>query len=450
VKHECGVFGAYNCEQASNITYLGLTSIQHRGQEGAGICSCSDEKYFVYKGKGLVTDVFSHEDIGRLSGKLAIGHVRYSTTGESNHKNLQPFLFEYALGKMALVHNGNLIGSKKLRDFLISEGAIFGTTSDTEIITHLIARSKKDDVKSRIIDALKDIKGAFSLVFMTGDSMIAVRDPWGIRPLMLARLPQKNGDGYIVCSETSPLKLIGAKYVRDIEPGELLEIRESGLKSRKIFKGRFKNSSCVFELIYFARPDSKVFGESVYDFRIKLGEILAEKSNVKADLVSPIPDSGSVAAIGFSRASAVPFDLSLIRNHYVGRTFIEPEGEIRRFGVKIKLHPVEHLIKDKSVVLVDDSLVRGTTSKKIIGEVRECGAREVHLMITSPPFKYPCYYGIDTPTKEELVAHSIDIEGIRKLIGADSLTYLTVEDLKKARQGSEEFCFACFDGDYAV
>jgi amidophosphoribosyltransferase len=453
VKHECGVFGVFNCSEASNITYLGLTALQHRGQEGAGIATSIDEKghFGLRKSKGLVIDVFSEEDIKSLKGNIAVGHVRYSTTGESNARNLQPFVFEHSMGKMAIVHNGNLINSDKVKKSLIENGSIFASTSDTEIITHLISKSKESNIAARIKDAVKDLKGAYSLILMTENKLFALRDPWGIRPLVLGKIMRDDGsEGYVVSSETSPFHLIGAKYVRDVKPGELVEISQEGIKSEQIYSEEHKFASCIFELIYFARPDSQVFGKSVYNFRYKVGEILAKKAGVEADIVSPVPDSGTVSAMGYAAAAGIPFHHALIRNHYIGRTFIEPQNKIRNLGVKLKLHPVRNLIKGKRIILVDDSLVRGTTSKKVIKEVKSCGAKEVHMMITSPPFKSPCYYGIDTPTKEELIANNMSVEEIRKYLGADSLTYLDVPDLAEASNHKFEFCSACFDGSYVI
>jgi len=444
---ECGVFGVFGHPEAANLTYLGLYALQHRGQEGAGIVSSDGNALYVEKGLGLVSDIFCAERIGKLKGSAAIGHNRYSTTGASRVlDNVQPLLVNYALGSLAIAHNGNLTNYGMVKDELEAHGSIFHTTSDSELIVHLIALSKKGTLLDRVVEALGNIEGAYSLLVLTEDQMIGVRDPHGFRPLCLGRL-----DGsYVLSSETCALDLIQAEYVRDIEPGELVVINKNGMESYHPFPNA-RQSCCVFEYIYFARPDSYVFGENVNFIRKMLGRRLAKDNPVEADLVIPVPDSGVPAALGFAEASGIPFDMALIRNHYVGRTFIEPQQSIRHFGVKIKLNPVKRLIEGKRVVLVDDSIVRGTTSRKLIKMVRQAGAKEVHMRISSPPTTHPCFYGIDTPTRQELIAASHSIEETRRYITADSLGYLSMEGLMEEIPGSMgKFCSACFDGDYPV
>lgn len=447
IHEECGVFGVYGHPEAANLTYLGLYALQHRGQEGAGICSSDGKQLQVEKSMGLVADIFSEKRLRRLPGHIAIGHNRYSTAGSSVLKNVQPIVANFALGSLAIAHNGNLVNAVELRTSLEGEGAIFQSTSDSEVIVHLIAHSKKNDFYERVIHALKQVSGAFSLLILREKELIAVRDPYGVRPLCLGEV-----DGaYVVASETCAFDLINATYIRDIEPGEMLTINEHGLKSLKALISPRK-AFCIFEFIYFSRPDSYIFGRlNVNEIRKEFGRQLARESNVGADLVIPVPDSGVPAALGFSEVSSIPFDFGLIRNHYVGRTFIEPKQSIRHFGVKIKLNPVRRLLEGKRLVVIDDSIVRGTTSKKIVKMLREGGgAREVHLKISSPPTIGPCFYGIDTPTRRELIASTHLIEEIRKYITADSLTYLSIEGLKKIVPDSHNYCAACFDNDYPI
>lgn len=447
IHEECGIFGVFGHAEAANLTYLGLYALQHRGQEGAGICSSDGKNLYCEKSIGLVADIFSEKRLKRLPGSSAIGHNRYSTAGGGGLKNVQPLLANYALGSIAVAHNGNLVNADQLKVELETSGAIFQSTSDSEVLLHLIARSKSEDPHERISDAAKQVSGAFSLLFMRENEMVAVRDPFGVRPLALGRV-----DGaYVVASETCALDLISAEYIRDVEPGEMIIINNAGLRSVKVLSSERK-AHCIFEFIYFARPDSYIFNhQCVNTVRKKLGHQLAKESFVDADIVIAVPDSGVPAAIGFSEESKIPFDFGLIRNHYVGRTFIEPKQSIRHFGVKIKLNPVRDILKDKRVVVVDDSIVRGTTSKKIVKMIREIGgAKEVHMRICSPPTIGPCFYGIDTPTRHELIASSHMTEEIRKYITADTLSYLSIEGLKGLVPNSDYYCAACFDNNYPI
>lgn len=447
IHEECGVFGVFNHPEASNLTYLGLYALQHRGQEGAGICSSDGKQIFIEKSMGLVADIFTEKRLKRLPGYLAIGHNRYSTAGSSVLKNVQPIVANFALGSLALAHNGNLVNAPELRKDLEDEGAIFQSTSDSEVIVHLIAHAKGDDPYDRIIQALHKVSGAYSLLILREKELIAARDPYGVRPLCLGQV-----DGaYVVASETCALDLINATYIRDVEPGEMLIINENGLKSVKVSANERK-AHCIFEFIYFSRPDSYIFGyQNVNEVRKEFGRQLARELPVDADIVIPVPDSGVPAAIGFSEESGIHFDFGLIRNHYVGRTFIEPKQSIRHFGVKIKLNPVRQLLEGKRVVVVDDSIVRGTTSKKIVKMLREVGgAKEVHMRISSPPTLAPCFYGIDTPTRQELIAYTHMIEETRKYITADTLAYLSMEGLKKIVPDSGDYCSACFDNEYPI
>ncbi|OGW58302.1 MAG: amidophosphoribosyltransferase [Nitrospirae bacterium RBG_16_43_8] len=447
IHEECGVFGVYGHSEASNLAYLGLYALQHRGQEGAGICSSDGRHLHLDKSMGLVADIFSEKRLKKLPGHIAIGHNRYSTAGSSILKNVQPILANFALGPLAIAHNGNLVNAGEIREELEREGAIFQSTSDSEVIVHLIAHSKAGDFYERVIEALRQASGAFSLLILRERELIAVRDPYGVRPLSLGQV-----DGaYVVASETCALDLIGATYIRDVEPGELLIINENGLKSMKPLIAP-RQASCIFEFIYFSRPDSYIFGnKNVNEMRKKFGAQLARESGVDADLVIAVPDSGVPAAIGFAEESKLPFDFGLIRNHYIGRTFIEPKQSIRHFGVKIKLNPVRQLLEGKRVIVIDDSIVRGTTSKKIVKMLREGGgAKEVHIRISSPPTVGPCFYGIDTPTRQELIASSHSVEEIRKFITADTLEYLSLEGLKNIVPESHNFCTACFDDKYPI
>jgi len=450
LKDECGVFGIWGHPEAANLSYLGLYALQHRGQESCGIVSSNGHKLKAHKGMGLVADVFKHDSVfDRLPGKAAIGHVRYSTAGGNDFKNCQPIMVDYSRGSIAIAHNGNLVNAQELRNDLEVSGSIFSTVADTEVIIHLLARSAHDILTDRIGEALNIVKGAFSLVFLTETRMVAARDPNGFRPLVLGKLD----NAYIVASETCALDLIEAEFIREVEPGEMILVDKHGLKSFFPFK-ETNPSPCIFEHIYFARPDSYIFGSSVYEVRKEFGRQLAREHAVEADMVVPIPDSGVPAAIGYAEESGIPFELGLIRNHYVGRTFIEPQQNIRHFGVKLKLNPVKNVIAGKRVVVVDDSIVRGTTARKIIKMIRNAGASEVHVRISSPPTSYPCYYGIDTPTRKELISSSHSIEEINRYVTSDTLGYLSLEGMRVAAgvpDGSAgHFCDACFSGAYPV
>ncbi len=441
----CGIIGISNHPEAGNLAYLGLYAMQHRGQESAGIIATDGKQYAIHKGMGLVADIFSEETIAKLNGSRAIGHVRYSTAGASSLENAQPFMINFSLGTLAIAHNGNLVNAEEIKSDLVRNGSIFQSSMDSEVIMHLIACSRESTLIERIADSLKQVKGAYSLLFMNEHQLIAARDPRAVRPLVLGKLK----GSYIVASETCAFDLLEAEFIREIEPGEILAISEKGIKSYFPFPAR-KTAHCIFEYIYFARPDSVMFGETVYDVRIRLGRQLAREHPVDADMVIPIPDSGTPAALGYAKETGIPWELGLIRNHYVGRTFIEPQNSIRHFGVKIKLNAIKSIIKDKRVVVIDDSIVRGTTSRKIIKMIRAAGAREVHVRISSPPTDYPCYYGIDTPTRKELIASSHTVDDIRKYITADSLGYISTDGLKEVIGGQDCFCDACFTGRYPI
>jgi amidophosphoribosyltransferase len=445
-KDECGVFGIFGHPEAANMTYLGLYALQHRGQESAGIAASDGQVVRLSRNMGYVADVFDADTLAALPGSMAIGHVRYSTAGQSSVANAQPFLIDCAHGQMAICHNGNLVNATELRDALVRQGSIFQSSTDTEVILHLYARSRAATVEEAVIEAVSQVQGAFSLAMMTRDRMIAVRDPHGFRPLALGRL----GDAYVVCSETCAMDLIGATYVRDIEPGEVLIVSEAGVRSMKPFAPAHV-SQCVFEHVYFSRPDSYVFGRSVNEVRTNLGRILAREQFVPADVVVPVPDSGVCAAMGYADESRIPLRMGLIRNHYVGRTFIQPQSSIRHFGVKVKLNPVRSILDGKRVILVDDSIVRGTTSRKIVKMVRAAGATEVHMRISCPPTISPCFYGVDTPSRSELIAATHTLEEIRKYLDADSVGYLSLDGLLSA-VGSERgsYCTSCYTGHYPV
>ena len=441
----CGIFGISGHKEASNLTYLGLYALQHRGQEGAGIVSSDGETFYEHRKQGYVPDRFSERVLEGLKGEYAIGHVRYSTTGENLKKNLQPFAVDFDLGTIAVAHNGNLVNYKELKRELEEDGSVFQSTMDTEVILHLVAKEKGSSIEDRIKKAVKRCKGAYSLMFLFKDKVIAVRDPHGFRPLVLGRLK----DSIVFASETTSLDLIGAEYEREVEPGEIISVQNGKISTDHIKKER--SMACVFEYIYFARPDSLLFGKKVYEIRKNLGRELAKLYKLDADMVIPVPDSGVLAAMGYSEVSGIPFELALVRNHYVGRTFIQPQQSIRNFGVKVKLNLVKSFIKGKKVIIIDDSIVRGTTSQKIIKMVRDAQAMKVHMVISAPPTTGPCFYGIDTPTKEELIASSKSVEEIRKFIGADTLNYMTLDGLFRAVEDKREnFCHACFSGDYLV
>ncbi len=449
---ECAVFGIWGDPEASRMTYLGLYAQQHRGQESSGIVSLKSEggEHIVHRGMGLVGDVFQESDLLRLEGPAAIGHNRYSTTGGSQQDNIQPLSAHLSNGPVALAHNGNFVNAEQLRKELKAQGSIFQGTNDTESLLHLLARHRSPNIIECLKDSLPQIVGAYSLAILTHDRLIAARDPFGFRPLVLGRRPIGDGSfSWVVASETCAFDLIGAKLVREIEPGELVWFDRDGEHRERIPSKSTRLAKCVFEHVYFARPDSQVFGLSVYESRKRMGEILASENQVEADIVVPVPDSGVPAAIGYSRASGIPFELGIIRNHYIGRTFIQPSQSIRSFGVKIKLNPQTEVLRGKRVVVVDDSLVRGTTSQKIIRLIRAAGAKEVHFRIASPPTTGPCYYGVDTPGKSQLIAAQHSRDEIREFIDADSLAYLSVEGMFRAVHGNaSEFCAACFDGNY--
>ena len=444
---ECGVFGVYGHPEASNLTYLGLHALQHRGQEGAGICSSDGKQVYVEKSMGLVADIFSEKRLKRLPGNIAIGHNRYSTAGTSSLKNVQPLMVNFSLGSLAIAHNGNLVNAFELKNELESQGAIFQSTADSEVIVHLIASSRAGGLHERVIDTMKSLSGAYSVLLMSEEELIALRDPFGFRPLSIG----KYDGAYVVASETCAFDLIGATYVRDVEPGEMVIINKNGIQHIRTLPSQ-RHAFCVFEFIYFARPDSNIFGNrNVNKKRKEFGRQLAREYPVDADLVIAVPDSGVPAALGFEEESGLPFDQGLIRNHYVGRTFIEPRQSIRHFGVKIKLNPVRQVLEGKRVVVVDDSIVRGTTSKKIVKMIREGGgAKEVHMRISSPPTIGPCFYGIDTPTRKELIASTHTVNEIRKYITSDTLHYLSLEGLLKVVPNPEKYCTACFDDNYPV
>jgi amidophosphoribosyltransferase len=448
---ECGVFGIFGHPESANLTYLGLYALQHRGQESCGIVSSDGSKLRAWRGMGLVADVFKRDStFDNLPGRSSIGHVRYSTAGSSDFKNVQPIMVDYARGSIAVAHNGNLVNAQELRNELEQAGSIFSTTSDTEVIIHLLAKAQSDLLSERLTEALMAVKGAFSAVFLTETRMVAVRDPHGFRPLALGKL----NESYVVASETCAFDLIEAEFIREVEPGELLVIDKHGLKSFKPFKP-VPQAPCIFEFVYFARPDSTIFGKQVYQVRKELGRQLAREHAVDADVVIAVPDSGMPAAIGYAEESGIPFELGLIRNHYVGRTFIEPQQSIRHFGVKLKLNPVRSILEGKRVVVVDDSLVRGTTARKIVKMIRAAGAREVHMRLSSPPTSFPCYYGIDTPSRKELISSSHTIEEISRYITSDTIGYLSREGMRAAGgvpagMLTGHFCDACFSGDYPV
>jgi len=445
-REECGIVGVYGHTEAANLAYLALYALQHRGQESVGIATSDGGRLQIHKAMGYVADNFNEETINRLAGTSAVGHVRYSTAGESRLANAQPIVVDSAHGQIAVAHNGNLVNAGEVRDALVREGAIFQTNSDTEVVVHLFARAKAEGSEAAIVEAISQVRGAFSLVMMTKDRLIGVRDPHGFRPLAIGRL----GDAWVICSETCAMDLIGATYLRDVEPGEVVIAGPHGLRSVKPYPPA-RQSQCVFEHVYFSRPDSYVFGESVNEVRTEFGRRLARESGVPADVVVPIPDSGVCAAVGYAEAAGLPMRMGLIRNHYVGRTFIQPQQSIRHFGVRVKLNPVRSILEGRRVVLVDDSIVRGTTSRKIVRMVRSAGAREVHMRISCPPTVSPCFYGVDTPRRSELIAATHTLEEIRKYVDADSVAYLSLDGLTGAvKGGSSSYCTSCYTGVYPV
>jgi len=445
LREECGVFGIWGAPNAARLTYAGLYALQHRGQESAGIVATDGKEYRLHRGLGLVSDVFAGGAIDRLHGHVAIGHNRYSTTGSAHIQNAQPLVVNFREGKLAIGHNGNLVNALELRREMEEQGSIFQTTSDTEVILHLIARSRATEIERMIAEALARCQGAFSLVLLAGDKLIGVRDPRGFRPLCLGR----RGEGHVLASETCALDIVGATFVREIEPGEMVVIDATGVRSHRILTPE-PGRACVFELIYFSRPDSVVYGVSVDTVRRRLGRRLADEHPIEADIVIAVPDSSNSAALGYSEKSGLPFELGLIRNHYVGRTFIAPEQITRDFGVNLKFNPVRRILEDKRVVVVDDSIVRGTTSRSLVAMLRDAGAREIHLRVSSPPIGWSCYYGIDTPNRRELIASSHTVEEIRKYLNVDTLGYLSMDGLRACVDRPDEHCYACFDGDYAV
>jgi amidophosphoribosyltransferase len=449
---ECGVIAIYAHPEAEKLAYLGLHALQHRGQESAGIVTSDGMTLHPYKAMGLVADIFTEEVLSQLHGTLAIGHTRYSTAGDSALLNAQPILVQSNKGRVALAHNGNLVNAPEIRARLETQGSIFQTNSDTEVIVHLIALSKEHTLPEAMADALRRVEGAFSLVMISPDRIFAARDPRGFRPLAMGRIPQQEGqkqDTIVFASETCAFDLIGATYEREVKPGELVVVGPEGITSR-FYASPAPQSSCIFEHVYFSRPDSLVFGRAVQDSREELGRQLAREAPAEADIVVPVPDSGVTAAMGYASESGIPFRFGLIRNHYIGRTFIEPRQTVRDFGVKLKLNPVRSLLEDKRVVLIDDSIVRGTTSRKIVRMIRNAGAKEVHMRISCPPTISPCFYGVDTPSKKELIAANKSVEEIRDFIGAESLAYLSLEGLKKACDDGAQtrYCTACYTGSY--
>jgi amidophosphoribosyltransferase len=446
-KHECGVCGIFGHEDASKLTYFGLYALQHRGQESAGIVASDDGKVSIHKAMGLVPEIFSEEILQGLPGSMAMGHVRYSTTGASNIINSQPLMVTHKGWTLAVAHNGNLVNSMELRQDLEGKGSIFQTSMDSEVVLHLMARTTHLGLDRALIESFSCLRGAYSILLMTENTLVAVRDPGGFRPLCLGKL---NNGAWIVASETCALDLVEGEYVRDIEPGEILIINKDGIRS--IFPWpKQRTSFCIFEQVYFARPDSDIFGINVYESRKRMGEIMARESDVDGDFVMPFPDSGNYAAIGFSRASGIPLEMGMIRNHYVGRTFIQPTQSMRDFNVRVKLNPVRALLKGKRVIIVEDSIIRGTTGRSRVRALREAGATEVHMMVSCPPTRFACYYGIDFPSSDQLIASKFSVEEIAADLGLDSLHYLSIEGLVEATGLSrEDFCLACFDNNYPV
>ena len=453
LREECGVMAIYNHPDAARMTYWGLYSLQHRGQESGGIASADGQNVNDIKGMGLVSEIFTDDVLAKLPGHIAIGHTRYSTTGDSALLNAQPISVESTKGLIAIAHNGNLVNLGTARERLERDGALFQTTSDSEIIIQLIAHSKETTLVDCIADSLSQVEGAFSIVMMTRNRIFAARDPHGFRPLSMGRISGENGapDTFVFASETCAFDLLHAKYERDVQPGELVMVSEDGVTSR-YFDTTTKQASCIFEHVYFARPDSRIFGRWVQQSRAEMGRQLARESGVPADMIVPVPDSGVTAAIGYAEESGIPFNLGLIRNHYVGRTFIQPEQRVRDFGVRMKLNPVRSLLEGKRVILIDDSIIRGTTSRKIVRMVRAAGAKEVHLRISCPPTISPCFYGVDTPSKKDLIAANKSVREICEFIEADSLAYLSLDGLIHCcTEGDAEpnkYCTACYTGNY--
>ena len=445
LREYCGLFGIYNHAEAARHTFHGLYALQHRGQESAGIVSSDGERIHEHRGMGLVSQIYDEESLAQLKGRLAIGHNRYSTTGLTRASNIQPLVVNCRIGRVALGHNGNLVNAVEKRKEMEQSGSIFATTADTEVILHLLARSREERLEDMIIDAVSQVKGAYSLLLMTKDKLIGVRDPLGLRPLCLGRLEESA----ILTSESCALDIIGAEYVRDVEPGELVVIDERGVTSIQAEESTIQ-AKCIFEFVYFSRPDSIVFEENVDKIRRKLGRVLAKNHPVDADVVIAVPDSSNTSTLGFAQESGIPFELGLIRNHYVGRTFIQPEQSLRDGDVRVKFNPVRGVLKGKRIVVVDDSIVRGSTMKKLVQMLRKTGVKEVHLRICSPPIQFPCFYGIDIPERSELIASSHSEAEIRDFLSVDSLEYLTMEDLRSVVSDPNNFCYACFNGEYKI
>jgi len=446
-KEECGVCGIFGHPDAAKLTYFGLYALQHRGQESAGIVSSDGEKVYEHKAMGLVPEVFTESILSRLHGTMALGHVRYSTTGGSSIINAQPFTASHRGGSISIAHNGNLVNTKQLRDELEADGAIFQSSTDSEVVVHLLAHNSSLGLEKSITETFSRVSGAYSILLMTKTQLIAIRDPYGFRPLCLGQL---NNGGYVVASETCALDLIEARYIRDVEPGEILIIDQDGLRTIST-PPRHKPRFCIFEHVYFARPDSDIFGLNVYSCRKRMGAILAKEAKIDADFVMPFPDSGNYAALGYSQASGLPLEMGMIRNHYIGRTFIQPTQSMRDFSVRVKLNPVRSFLDGKRVIIMEDSIIRGTTGRCRVQSLRNAGAKEVHMLISCPPTRYPCFYGIDFPTGGQLIAANNTIDGIRESLGLDSLQYLSIEGLVEATgMPKDSFCLACFNNDYPV
>lgn len=446
MKDKCGVFGAFGVPDAGQVTYVGLYALQHRGEESAGIVTSDGKSLSSKLGMGLVSKIFTEDNLSSLTGDIAVGHVRYSTTGASISYNVQPFVANTGKGHIAIAHNGNLVNAVELHDELVHAGAIFQTTMDTEILSHLFARSRKKDRIEALVEALMELRGAYSFTILLRDCLVAARDPNGFRPLCMGRL----GNGYVVASETSAFDLTGARYTREVEPGEVVVISSSGIQSIKPFP-KTRPSHCIFEYIYFAKPDSRIYGHGVYKTRKRLGRALAEEHPCDVDIATPMPDSGTYAALGYCEQSGLPFEMAVIRNHYIGRTFIQPSSDRRKRNVRLKLNPVREVVDGKRIVIIEDSIVRGTTSSARIRTMREAGAREVHMRVSCPPHKFPCFYGIDFPSKEELIASRLSVDKIADFVGLDSLRYLSYEKMLEAMPiPGENFCTACFSGNYPV
>ncbi|MBU0650571.1 amidophosphoribosyltransferase [bacterium] len=441
----CGIFGIQDNDEALHMVFLGLYGLQHRGEESAGIAAFGPNGFCVRKGTGLVEKVLREQKIKELSGHAVIGHVRYSTTGSSNPVNVQPFSVNHKGTFIAVAHNGNLTNTRKLCDYLEESGSIFQTSMDSEVLVHLLVKSPKRKLSNKFKDALSRVQGAYSALFLIDDILVGARDPYGVRPLSLGKI----GSSYILSSETCAFDMIGAKFIRDIEPGEIIFIHKDGTIESDYLESE-KKAHCVFEQIYFSRPDSRVFGDSIYAQRKNLGKMLAKEFPLEADMVLPVPDSGSYAALGYAEGSGIPFEMGIVRNHYIGRTFISPFQSLRELRVKIKLNPIKDVIKGKKIIVIEDSIVRGTTSKNRIESLRKAGAKEIYMLVSCPPIVWPCFYGIDFPTKDELIASTKSVKKIKDFIGVDFLGYLSLNGMKKALSDNGRFCDACFSGEYPI